>query len=708
MEYENIIEKNDIEEIIVASDENGETIVVEEIGGSTSGGTSNYNDLIFKPKINGVELQGNKTSKELNINAETIEFADGETFQEKYNSGELKGEQGPQGPAGKDGTNGTNGKDGVTPTLKVGTTTTGEAGTNANVTMNQNGTEYTLNFTIPKGKDGTNGTGGDGVGQKYIVDGVEKGEIFNDYENNIANNLYSHAEGKGTEAKGENSHAQNRKAKAYGKHSHAQNYDTLAQGESSTAMGVQTKAYQKGSVSEGNMSEAGVSTIASDVFNPAHAEGEQTKAVGYASHSEGQRTDAIGNCSHSEGEFTQALKEASHSEGRNVIVKKEYAHGEGLDNEADGIASHVEGQYNRAEGEASHSEGSSTLAKEDFTHSEGIGSKVYDKASHAEGAGTIAGRKPKSTGGGSGSGGSEDDDTEGGIPEGISGIWASHAEGMNTKAIGKASHSEGTDTQAFSDSTHAEGVNTLAYGYASHTEGGWTQTGELDTNGEHRGTTGDYAHAEGFDTRASGQYSHSEGKGTVAKGECQHVIGRYNTIDNNNYYAVIVGNGTGPETSKRKNIFTIAWNGEGTFYGKLKVNGGYYVATENYVTNSLKKYATKDETPTKTSQLTNDSGFLTEHQDLSDYVKNTDYANTTTGGVVKTGSGLGIGITGAGAIYTIKANETEIDAKKNNYKPIVPSNLEYAVKSVGDGYYATKSEVEELFNSITNGNEVSY
>lgn len=167
MEYENIIEKNDIEEIILASDENGETIVVEEIGGSTSGGTNNYNDLLFKPKINGVELQGNKTSRELNINAETIEFTDGETFQEKYNNGELKGD------TGKNGTNGTNGKDGVTPTLKVGTTTTGEAGTNANVTMNQNGTEYTLNFTIPKGKDGTGGSGGD----VDLTDYVKKTDI---------------------------------------------------------------------------------------------------------------------------------------------------------------------------------------------------------------------------------------------------------------------------------------------------------------------------------------------------------------------------------------------------------------------------------------------------------------------------------------------------------------------------------------------------
>ena len=34
---------------------------------------------------------------------------------------------------------------------------------------------------------------------------------------------------------------------------------------------------------------------------------------------------------------------------------------------------------------------------------------------------------------------------------------------------------------------------------------------------------------------------------------------------------------------------------------------------------SLAEYAKKSELPTKTSQLTNDSGFLTEHQDLSEY-----------------------------------------------------------------------------------------
>jgi hypothetical protein len=41
--------------------------------------------------------------------------------------------------------------------------------------------------------------------------------------------------------------------------------------------------------------------------------------------------------------------------------------------------------------------------------------------------------------------------------------------------------------------------------------------------------------------------------------------------------------------------------------------------------------------PTKTSQLTNDSGFLTQHQDLSNYVKKSD-ANTISGATTFTGT----------------------------------------------------------------------
>ena len=90
--------------------------VVQESISFDGTGTSNYENLSNKPQINNVELIGNKTLEELGIKqtytADDIEFSDGETFQEKYDNGELKGEKGDtgeQGPAGQ------NGVDGYTP-----------------------------------------------------------------------------------------------------------------------------------------------------------------------------------------------------------------------------------------------------------------------------------------------------------------------------------------------------------------------------------------------------------------------------------------------------------------------------------------------------------------------------------------------------------------------------------------------------------------
>ena len=80
--------------------------------------------------------------------------------------------KGDTGAKGDKGDAGTKGADGITPTIAVGTTTTGEAGTNANVTMSKSGTTYTFNFTIPKGVKGDKGDAG--------ADGAkgEKGDPF--------------------------------------------------------------------------------------------------------------------------------------------------------------------------------------------------------------------------------------------------------------------------------------------------------------------------------------------------------------------------------------------------------------------------------------------------------------------------------------------------------------------------------------------------
>ena len=52
-------------------DQSGSTLTISSIGGG-SGGTTNYNNLSNKPKINNVELSGNKTTSDLGITIPTV------------------------------------------------------------------------------------------------------------------------------------------------------------------------------------------------------------------------------------------------------------------------------------------------------------------------------------------------------------------------------------------------------------------------------------------------------------------------------------------------------------------------------------------------------------------------------------------------------------------------------------------------------------
>lgn len=67
-------------------------------------------------------------------------------------------------------------------------------------------------------------------------------------------------------------------------------------------------------------------------------------------------------------------------------------------------------------------------------------------------------------------------------------------------------------------------------------------------------------------------------------------------------------------------------------------------------------------------------------EDMKDYVKNTDYATYQTGGVVRTNAQYGIVMKTGGYIGTYLANNDEIAAKEHLSKPIVPYNLDKAVK----------------------------
>lgn len=74
------------------------------------------------------------------------------------------------------------------------------------------------------------------------------------------------------------------------------------------------------------------------------------------------------------------------------------------------------------------------------------------------------------------------------------------------------------------------------------------------------------------------------------------------------------------------------------------------------------------------------SALETQEVDLTNYVQFTDYATSAKGGVVRTGSNLGILINQNGNPYIDYAQNADISAKTSYRKPIVPAQLDYAVK----------------------------
>jgi hypothetical protein len=212
----------------------------------------------------------------------------------------------------------------------------------------------------------------------------------------------------------------------------------------------------------------------------------------------------------------------------------------------------AEGYQNTSAGDYSHAEGYGTLADGwgYGAHAEGLNTRSTGYFTHAEGINTsAAGEEP---------GVSSIQDLGGAHAEGFGSMaWGeqSHAEGKNTRTAGLAAHAEGNGSSAGGKAAHAEGSSTDAVGDSSHAEGYTCQA------------IGNFSHAEGLHAVANGVRSHAEGYETIASGDDQHVFGRYNKSDTTN--VEIVGWGTGTADSNRKNIRTLATNGNMTIAGTL-------------------------------------------------------------------------------------------------------------------------------------------
>ena len=117
--------------------------------------------------------------------------------------------------------------------------------------------------------------------------------------------------------------------------------------------------------------------------------------VGEGSYAVGASVTASGAFSHAEGFFTDASGSDSHAEGYSTKASGSESHAEGFGAKALGSKSHAEGFNTTASGQSSHAEGVSTSASGDYSHVEGCGTIALGDYQHVQGKYNIKDTKGK-------------------------------------------------------------------------------------------------------------------------------------------------------------------------------------------------------------------------------------------------------------------------------------------------------------------------
>lgn len=402
-----------------------------------------------------------------------------------------------------------------------------------------------------------------------------RGEIFNDYERNIALGDNAHAEGYNARAYGTASHAEGFSNKANNSYTHAEGIDNIAYGSASHVEGGQNKTLAEKSHAEGMNNIAGAPySHVEGAYNQtmgerSHAEGANTLAQGHNSHTEGRETQALGLRDHAEGYKSVASGGTSHAEGWETLASGSESHAEGYHTTSSGAGSHAEGYHTTSSGSSSHSEGNNTEASGFNSHSEGEYTKAQGRSSHSEGYGDSntyvisSGQGSHAEGGftsatadfahaegrftiASGAGShAEGFGGYGGQYNTASGI-ASHAEGSGNLVSGNCGHAEGTRNTVYSESGHADGSGNRVYGHEAHGEGAGTLTvgRQSHTEGAGNYNIADASHIEGGGNRNTynAYISHTEGAGNVNYGLQAHAEGSGNRLSGEESHVEGAGN----------------------------------------------------------------------------------------------------------------------------------------------------------------------
>ena len=559
--------------------------------------------------------------------------------------------------------------------------------------------------------------------------------------NTTALGKYAHTEGDSTIA-GYAAHAEGKETQAIGRHSHAEGDGSVASGGTSHAEGYNTKAEGYNTHAEGSGTKA--------TNNAAHAEGLNTVAQKDGAHSEGKGAVADGIATHAEGEGSKNYAKASHVEGFNAKVgifdgngnlstksTESFvgAHAEGYYTKAQKDGAHAEGDNTQAFGKGSHAEGSGTKAislnyQEGITggnHAEGYNTNATFPATHAEGLNTTASH------------------------------IAAHSEGQNTKATGKAAHAEGNSTTASGFYSHAEGTNTIASGMNSHVSGlgtiamrdNQTVVGTYNIKNWEPNRLFVVGNGTSDSDRKDAFVVNADGTATIqTAGTTDKSVVNYSQLK-----TYVAENGKSPWDAQSKLLFSngdvkIINHAASSTKSEGIIQVGEYYANETGLEYSQIKhdrifvhhYADDKETSIDTDGLSIERNYIFQGAvriDVSgisysytpdpsepsdpysgtstwkellttinnfkninptDYVKNTDYGSQLVAGLCKGNASMGTYIDDNGTIIIQPATEEEINEKTNGYKPIVPTTLDYAVKSVT----YNKEEIDALKSDIAN------
>lgn len=177
--------------------------------------------------------------------------------------------------------------------------------------------------------------------------------------------------------------------------------------------------------------------------------------------------------------------------------------------------------------------------------------------------------------------------------------------GLGCSANGDFSISTGNMCQASGDKSIAGGIFTQANGEYSIAFGGELANTQIRTqaNGRMGVAIGYGCIADGNNSRAIGQAVHTNGTLSTgigdritANGRLHFAIGKYNTIEEGDLYAFSVGNGTSEEA--RSNAFTLDWEGNGCYQGKIESQSGVLKLGDTEVTEKQLKALLALLTPT--------------------------------------------------------------------------------------------------------------